>query len=73
MQTRELDRFLNPGLGPFPVKPNSKIDYINFVATDEDDGKIGRLIPKLDTDEAHSKVSHLSFSQKLPKARLSSR
>lgn len=61
MQTRELDRFLNPGLGPFPVKPNSKIDYNNFVATDEDDGKIGRLIPQPDTDEAHKKVSHLSF------------
>ena len=61
MQTKELDRFLNPGLGPFPVKPNSKNDYINFVATDEDDGKIGRLIPQLDTDEAHKKVSHLSF------------
>ena len=57
---RILDQYLNPGMGPFPRKQKSSIDYVDLGKTSDEEKLIPHAESETSSDE-YNQVSHLSF------------
>ena len=57
---RALDRYLNPGMGPFLRKDKSSIDYVDL-GENSDEGKLINHTDSETSSDEYNKVSHMSF------------
>lgn len=57
---RILYQYLNPGMGPFPRKEKSSIDYVDLGETSDEEKLIPHAESETSSDE-YNQVSHLSF------------
>jgi hypothetical protein len=57
---RALDRYLNPGMGPFPRQEKSSIDYVDL-GENSDEGKLINHTESETLSDEYNKVSHMSF------------
>ena len=57
---RILDQYLNPGMGPFPRKQKSSIDYVDLGETSDEEKLIPHTESETSSDE-YNQVSHMSF------------